>query len=206
MAGRKPKPDALRFAELSEKIEKMEGAIAKATNRLGQIKDERLSILIRTIVGRMEVLHLNYPQTESLLTQLFRGEPSPQQTEKLEKLEALTSMTEESEDKTVQLIIRVTAKEKRQIYANMKKARCNNFNHYAKKMLLDGYLILWTSPEARELKKELGNVNRNLNQLVRRANATGSIYRGDFLDILERWKKIEKETMHFVNEMSRKGK
>ena len=37
MAGRKPKPDALRFAELTEKIEKMEGAIAKATERLRQI-------------------------------------------------------------------------------------------------------------------------------------------------------------------------
>ena len=205
MAGRKPKPDTLRFAELSDKIVKMEGSIAKATERLRQIKDERLSILIRTIVGRMEVLHLNYPQTESLLTQLLKGEPTPQQTEKLEKDAIPTLITEENEDKTVQLIIRVTTKEKRQIYANMKKANCNSFNHYAKKMLLDGYLILWTSPEARELKKELGNVNRNLNQLVRRANATGSIYRGDFLDILEHWKKIEKEAMRFVNEMSRKG-
>lgn len=205
MARGKAKTDTLRFAELSDKIVKMEGAIAKATERLRQIKDERLTILVRTIVGRMEVLHLNYPQTESLLTQLLKGEPTPQQTEKMETVETPTAMTEETEDKTVQLIIRVTAKEKRQIYANMEKANCNSFNHYAKKMLLDGYLIMWTSPEARELKKELGNVNRNLNQLVRRANATGSIYRGDFLDILERWKKIEKETMRFVNEMSRKS-
>ena len=192
MARGKAKTDTLRFAELSDKIVKMEGAITKATERLGQIKDERLTILTRTIVGRMEVLHLNYPQVESLLTQLFKGEPTPQQTVVLEEHKTEPEL-EPVSNQIVELKVRVTEKEKRQIYANMKKAKCNSFNHYAKKMLLDGYLILWTSPEARELKKELGNVNRNLNQLVRRANATGSIYRGDFLDILERWKKIEKD-------------
>jgi hypothetical protein len=72
-------------------------------------------------------------------------------------------------------------------------------------MLLDGYLILWTSPETRELKKELGNVNRSLNQLVKRANVTGSIYQADFVDMLECWKKIQKEVLHYIDEMSRKG-
>lgn len=204
MAGRKPKPDALRFAELSEKIEKMESAIAKAMERLGQIKDERLTILTRTIVGRMEVLHLNYPQVESLLTQLFKGEPTPQQSVLLEEHKTEPEL-EPASNQIVELKVRVTEKEKRQIYANMKKASYTSFNHYARKMLLDGYLILWTSPEAKELKKELNNVNRSLNQLVRRANVTGSIYYGDFVDMLECWKKIQQEALHYIDEMSRKS-
>ena len=204
MAGRKPKTDALRFAELSEKIVKIEGAIAKATKLLGQIKDERLTILTRTIVGRMEVLHLNYPQVESLLTQLFKGEPTPQQTVLLEEHKTEPELKQAS-NQIVELKVRVTEKEKRQIYANMKKAKYDSFNRYARKMLLDGYLILWTSPEAKELKKELGNVNRNLNQLVRRANVTGSIYYGDFVDMVECWKKIQQEALHYIDEMSRKA-
>ena len=87
----------------------------------------------------------------------------------------------------------------------MAKAQYGSFNSYAKKMMLDGYLIVWNSPENRELKRELGNVNRNINQLVRRANLTGSIYRGDFLDMLECWKKIQKETVRYINQMIRKG-
>ena len=204
MAGRKPKPDALRFAELTKKIEKLEGTVAKAANRLRELKDERLSILTRTIVGSMEVLHLNYPQVESLLTQLFKGEPSPKQRELMEKSDVPPAMVVEDKNKTVQLIIRVSAEEKHQIYANMKKAKYDSFNRYARKMLLDGYLILWTSPETKELKKELGNVNRSLNQLVRRANVTGSIYYGDFIDMLECWKKIQQEALHYIHEMSRK--
>jgi hypothetical protein len=99
----------------------------------------------------------------------------------------------------------VSEKERQQIYDNMERAQYTSFNRYAKKMLLDGYLIVWSSPETRELKKELGNVNRSLNQLVKRANSTGSIYFGDFMDILECWKKIEKETLHYIDEMNRKG-
>jgi hypothetical protein len=59
--------------------------------------------------------------------------------------------------------------------------------------------------EHRELKRELGNVNRNLNQLVRRANLTGSIFRGDFLDMQECCKKIQKETVRYINQMIRKS-
>lgn len=71
-------------------------------------------------------------------------------------------------------------------------------------MLLDGYLILWTSPETRELKQELGVINRSLNQLVKRANTTGSIYVSDFLDMRSCWQEIQKKVLHYIDEMSRK--
>ena len=205
MAGRKRKPDALRFADLTGQIEKLEGVLTDVQNRLNRMKKERIAILSHVIVGRMEVLRLNYPQVESLLTQLFKGQPTIQQ-KKLMENPAVTSLSaEEDNDREVQLIIRVSEKEKRQMYENMKKAQYTSFNSYAKKMLLDGYLILWTSPETRELKKELGNVNRSLNQLVKRANVTGSIYKADFVDMLECWKKIQKEVLHYIDEMNRKG-
>ena len=205
MAGRKRKPDALRFADLTRQIEKLEGVLNDVQKRLNQMKEERIAILSHVIVGRMEVLRLNYPQVESLLTQLFKGQPTSQQKKLMENAGVTSLSAEEDNDRKVQLIIRVSEKEKRKMSENMRKAQYTSFNSYAKKMLLDGYLIVWSSPETRELKKELGNVNRSLNQLVKRANSTGSIYSGDFMDILECWKKIEKETLHYIDEMNRKG-
>jgi hypothetical protein len=205
MAGRKRKPDALRFADLTSQIEKLEDVLSAGQKRLNRMKEERIAVLSHMIVGRMEVLRLNYPQVESLLTQLFKGQPTSQQKKLVENAANTSLSSEEDNDREVQLIIRVSGKEKRQMYENMRKAQYTSFNSYAKKMLLDGYLIVWSSPETRELKKELGNVNRSLNQLVKRANSTGSIYSGDFMDILECWKKIEKETLHYIDEMNRKG-
>ena len=205
MAGRKRKPDALRFADLTDRIEKLESVLTDVQKRLNRMKEERIAILSHLIVGRMEVLRLNYPQVESLLTRLFKGQPTSQQKKLMENAADTSLSTVEDNDREVQLIIRVSGKEKRQMYENMKKAQYTSFNSYAKKMLLDGYLILWTSPETRELKKELGNVNRSLNQLVKRANVTGSIYQADFIDMLECWKKIQKEVLHYIDEMNRKG-
>jgi hypothetical protein len=205
MAGRKRKPDALRFADLTSQIEKLEDVLSAGQKRLNRMKEERIAVLSHMIVGRMEVLRLNYPQVESLLTQLFKGQPTSQQKKLVENAANTSLSSEEDNDREVQLIIRVSEKEKRQMYENMRKAQYTSFNSYAKKMLLDGYLILWTSPETRELKKELGNVNRSLNQLVKRANVTGSIYKADFVDMLECWKKIQKEVLHYIDEMNRKG-
>lgn len=70
--------------------------------------------------------------------------------------------------------------------------------------MMRGYLIQWTSPETKELRRELGAVNRSLNQLVKRANTTGSIYAGDFLDMLGIWQSIQDKTLHYIDEMSRK--
>jgi hypothetical protein len=204
MAGRNHKSDPLRIAELTEKIEKADKLIAVQSERLRRYKAVRAKLLAHLIVGQMEVRNLNYPQVESLLTQLFKNEPSKCPSVLLSKKKDLP-VQESAGNQIVELKVRVTEQERRQMYENMKKAQYTSFNSYAKKMLLDGYLIVWGSPETRELKKELGNVNRSLNQLVKRANVTGSIYKSDFVDMLECWKKIQKEVLHYIDEMNRKG-
>lgn len=53
-----------------------------------------------------------------------------------------------SDDRYVQMKVRVTEREKNQILANMKRAEFENFNSYARKMLLDGYIIHWDYEDA----------------------------------------------------------
>jgi hypothetical protein len=205
MAGRKRKPDTERFQELTEQIQHDEQYLSERQSKLNQRKDQRIEVLSHLIVGQMEERCLNYPEVESILTQLAKGEPSKRQLELLDDSDgAQVKANDLQSDRVVQLILRVTEQEKAKIQSNMKKAHYTSFNSYAKKLLLDGYLILWTSPETRELKKELNAANRNLNQLVKRANTTGSIYAGDFQDILSCWEEIQTKTLHYIDQMNRK--
>lgn len=205
MAGRKPKPDVERIAELNDEIERLETKVAKYQTKLAQCKEERNRKLSHLIIGEMETRSLNYPDVESLIDTLSRGEVSEKQKEAASlPVPPVTSSPASSDSGYHFLQLEVTDKERNMIYSNMEKAHYKKFSEYARKLLLDGYLIQWTSPETKELRRELGAVNRSLNQLVKRANTTGSIYAGDFLDMLGIWQSIQDKTLHYIDEMSRK--
>lgn len=193
------KTDGERIEELDSLIEQTQNRLEKLQKRLSEYKNERAILLSHIVIGQMEEKNLNYPEVESLIADLA----SLKQAVASQK-----PVMEDAEEIQIKpntdLKVRVTPKEKAKIYANMKRANYSSFNSYAKKLLLDGYLIQWTSPETKELRRELGAVNRSLNQLVKRANTTGSIYAGDFLDLLNSWQTIQKQTLHYLNEMSRK--
>lgn len=203
MAGRKVKNDANRIQDLTRMIEEEERLVAVHQKRADGHRAERAKLLAQFVVGQMEVRNMNFPETESLLTQLIQNQPTPAQIEAAE-IACKEGDSKPITGKTAQMIVRVSERERAKIHDNMKKAHYASFNSYAKKLLLDGYLIQWTSPETKELRRELGAVNRSLNQLVKRANITGSIYAGDFLDMLNSWQTIQDKTLHYIDEMSRK--
>ena len=60
-------------------------------------------------------------------------------------------------------------------------------------MALDGYIIYVDLSDIRALTKLLGMCSKNLNQYVRRANETGSIYAADIEDLNERFGEIRSE-------------
>lgn len=207
MAGRKPKNDAMRIEQLADLIAEEERLVDVHQKRAEGYREERAKLLAQFVVGQMEVRNMNYPETESLLMQLIQNEPTPKQLEVVEAAcEEIRECPEPAGDKTVQMIIRVSEKEREQIHQNMKLANYGNFNAYARKILLDGYLILWTSPETKELSRELGAINRSLNQLVKRANTTGSIYAGDTMDMLNQWQQIQDKVVRYLNVMRRKSR
>ena len=200
MAGRKQKSVLERLRDVTAQLQKEEARLARCQAKVMEYQ-QRDVLLSHVVVGELEEWRLPFPEVESVLTQLEKRESTEKQTAIFEE----GKTAEAPSDKRVQLILRVTEGEKAAIQANMRKAHYTRFNSYARKLLLDGYLILWTSPETRALKKELGAVNRSLNQLVKRANVTGSIYAGDFQDILCCWQKIQKTTLHYIDQMNRKS-
>lgn len=82
------------------------------------------------------------------------------------------------------LYVRVTEEEKDMILQKMNQLGTSNFNAYAIKMLIDGYVIKYDFAELRKLTAELGKIGSNINQIARRANETRNVYDQDIKDIL----------------------
>ena len=87
--------------------------------------------------------------------------------------------------RAVQLIVRVTQEEKDHIYKKMKLQGTENFNAYARKMLIDGYVVRVDTAHFQDLAQEVNKIGVNINQLVRVANTTGIVTSNDISRVQE---------------------
>lgn len=76
-----------------------------------------------------------------------------------------------------------TAEEWKMIESKLLQIGTNNFSMYARKMCIDGYVVKRDFAELKGLTKELANLSRNINQIVKRANETRNIYEDDLRDL-----------------------
>ena len=87
--------------------------------------------------------------------------------------------------RAVQLIVRVTAEEKDHIYKKMELYGTENFNAYARKMMIDGYVVKVDTAHFQELAHEVNKIGTNVNQLARIANTTGMVTSNDISRVQE---------------------
>lgn len=110
-------------------------------------------------------------------------------------------MLMENRLRNVQIIVRVTAEERRFIDEKMKLVPTMNLSAYARKMLIDGYIINLDLPELKAHAAQLQKIGGNINQIVKRMNQTGSLYKSDVEEIkqlmAEVWKSERKLWFHF---------
>jgi hypothetical protein len=100
-----------------------------------------------------------------------------------------------------QLIVRVTADEKQLIQTKMKEFGTDNFNAYARKMLIDGYIIRIDLSDFQMLSKEVNAIGTNINQIAKVVNATGSVYITDITVVKERVEEIWRLLKSFLSEL-----
>lgn len=107
----------------------------------------------------------------------------------------------ENRKRNVQIIVRVTEEERRFITEKMKLLPTMNLSAYARKMLIDGYIVNLDLPEIKAHSTQLQKIGGNINQIVERMNQTGSLYRDDVEEIKqlmsEVWKSERKLLFHF---------
>ena len=86
-------------------------------------------------------------------------------------------------ERDVMLRVRVTEEEAALIKEKMAQVGTTNFSQYARKMLIDGYVIKHDFSEMKALTQELANLARSINQIALRVNETRSIYQQDVKDL-----------------------
>ncbi len=81
------------------------------------------------------------------------------------------------------LRVPVTPEERALIQQKMAQLGTKNFSAYARKMLIDGYIVHIDTGPIRAQTAELQKIGVNINQIARRINSTGTVYAQDLEDI-----------------------
>ena len=85
----------------------------------------------------------------------------------------------ENRKRNVQMIIRVTEEERALIEEKRQQIPTLNLSAYARKMLIDGYIITLDLQEVKGHTAQLQKIGVNVNQIAKRINETGRIYADD---------------------------
>ena len=75
---------------------------------------------------------------------------------------------------------------KKLIERKMQQLGTKNFGAYARKMLIDGYIIKVDYTQQKKLAAAVSRVASNINQICRRINSTGHFYADDIAELKER--------------------
>ena len=88
-------------------------------------------------------------------------------------------------NRTRKIVLRVpvTPEERELIRQKMALLHTRNFSAYARKMLIDGYVVHIDTTDIRAQTAELQKIGVNINQIARRLNRMGPLYTQDVADI-----------------------
>ena len=96
----------------------------------------------------------------------------------------------ENRKRTIQIKFRVTEEERTLIEEKMKQVPTGNMEAYLRKMAIDGYIIQIDHSDIKNMTAELQKIGVNINQIAKRANATGNVYQEDIEEIKRALKEI----------------
>lgn len=90
----------------------------------------------------------------------------------------------------IRIEICVTEQERQLIRHKMAQLGTKNVGAYARKMLIDGYIIKVDYTEQKKLAAAVSRVSANINQICRRINQTGHFYAEDVAELKAKQKEI----------------
>jgi len=92
-------------------------------------------------------------------------------------------MATKNRKRNVQIIVRVTEDEKALIEQKMALLKTSNMSAYIRKIAIDGYIINVDHTDVKNHAAQLQHIGNNVNQIIKRMNQTGSLYRDDVVEI-----------------------
>ena len=101
--------------------------------------------------------------------------------------------------------VRVTEEENRAIEEKMKQHGILNRGAYIRKMAIDGYCLSLEVKELQKLATLLGRYGNNLNQVAKRANTFGDIYRQDIRELKDQLAEMQGLMKQILTKISEYG-
>ena len=92
-------------------------------------------------------------------------------------------MAKQNRKWNIQLIVRVTEKEKDLIQQKMAMLKTENLSAYIRKIAVDGHIINVDHTDVKNHAAQLQRVGGNTNQIAKRMNQTGSLYSSDVAQV-----------------------
>ena len=92
-------------------------------------------------------------------------------------------MAAQNRKRNIQIIVRVTEEEKAFIQKKMALLKTENMSAYIRKIAIDGYIINVDHTDVKNHAAQLQRIGTNVNQIVKRMNQTGSLYRDDVAEV-----------------------
>jgi len=106
----------------------------------------------------------------------------------------------------VQLIVRVTPDENDFIGKKMELHGTKNFNTYARKMLIDGYVVRLDLEKFNTLAGEVNKIGTNINQIAKVSNTTGMVFGDDIEKLKELMNSVWQLLKSSLSELQSKGR
>ena len=100
----------------------------------------------------------------------------------------------ENRQRNIQVIIRLNEYENELFEEKKKLAKCNNMSLFIRKCVLEKEIYQLDLEPFRDLQGLLSNATNNINQIAKRVNSTGVIYKEDIGD-------MKQEIEHFSKEL-----
>lgn len=102
-----------------------------------------------------------------------------------------------SPEKSKAIYIKVSPKELQTIRERMESVGIQNLSTYMLKMAMNGFIIQLDMSDMKEVLRLMKINSNNLNQYVKKANETGSIYKEDVKDLMA----MHKELLQMLGEI-----
>ena len=89
------------------------------------------------------------------------------------------------------------------IHQKMAEFGTEHMGAFVRKMVIDGYILKLDIPELKEIIRLLGPIGNNVNQMARKLNAGGSIYREDIAEVNAKLDAIYKQLEKILKRLAK---
>lgn len=110
-------------------------------------------------------------------------------------------MIQQSDSRTKFIKFRVSDEELDAINKKYQNSGMKSKSDFIRTMILEGHIVQFNEAELKAIRRLIGNISANVNQIAIRVNSTGNLYAQDIAEIKEGINQIWQPLNYFQSEL-----